>query len=193
MSLKVSPVTDEKSAIFVALSGLPWRASGCPSSAVAAESGVPGVLIKIAGMAPPIVPPLATPTRKAIAGSGSSAKVKGMAMAIAITGPMPGIAATSCPKTTPKTTKHRFHNVNASLNPARMMSRSIMKESQGSGRSRTCATRNQMAAGIPKQPSASQPRRRSPKSIMIVRARNAEATTKPKWKMANSPNAITAR
>ena len=126
ISLKVSPVTEENSASFVALSGFPWRASGCPSNAVAAESGVPGVLIKIAGIAPPTVPPLHTPTRNAIARSGSRPNVNGMAIAIAITGPIPGIAATSCPNTTPEITKHRFHNVNASLNPARMMSKSTI-------------------------------------------------------------------
>ena len=191
MSLKVSPVTEEKSAIFVALSGLPCRASGCPSSAVAAESGVPGVLIKIAGMAPPTVPPFATPTRKAIAGSGSSANVKGMAIAIAITGPIPGIAATSWPKATPKITKARFHNVNASLNPARIVARSTMKSPQGSGRSRICTTSNQMIAGIPTQPNASQMGRRSPKSSMIANARTGETMTNPKRDMAKSPSAMT--
>ena len=111
------------SAIFVALSGRPFRASGNPSSAVAAASGVPGVFIRIAGIAPPNSPPFMIPTRNEIATNGSMTKVKGMAIAIAITGPMPGIAPTIWPIATPSTTKARLTSVKASPNPARMVSR----------------------------------------------------------------------
>ena len=53
------------------------------------------VLINTAGMAPPTSPPLLSPIKKAMAGRGSRPKVKGIAIAMAITGPMPGTAPTN--------------------------------------------------------------------------------------------------
>ena len=66
----VSPVTEENSANLSARWDSPRFAIGWPSSAVAAASGVPGELSRMAGIAPPDVPPLLTPTRKAMAASG---------------------------------------------------------------------------------------------------------------------------
>ena len=54
----------------MAFSGLPCLASGWPSKAVTAASGVPGVLSSTAGIAPPMVEPLLMPIRKAMPASG---------------------------------------------------------------------------------------------------------------------------
>ena len=70
-SLKVSPNTDEYKAIFIALTPLPFCASGYPSSTVAAAAGVPGVLIKIAVMELPNRDPLNIPKSIGIPIQGS--------------------------------------------------------------------------------------------------------------------------
>ena len=63
-------MTEEKIANLSARLASPRLAMGWPSIAVAAASGVPGLFNRIAGIAPPEVPPLLTPTRKAIETSG---------------------------------------------------------------------------------------------------------------------------
>lgn len=71
-SEKVSPETEAKCAVRSARPACPLRAMGWPSSVVIIASGVPGVLNRIAGTAPPTVAPFITPTRKPSTGSSAS-------------------------------------------------------------------------------------------------------------------------
>ncbi len=57
-SLKLSPITEAVSAVVKAFFGFPWSVNGYPSNVVAAASGVPGVLRRIADMDPPYTLPL---------------------------------------------------------------------------------------------------------------------------------------
>lgn len=68
----VSPDTDEKWAIRSALPDWPLRVIGWPSQVVSRASGVPGVLNRMAGTAPPTVAPFMTPIRKPSTGSSAA-------------------------------------------------------------------------------------------------------------------------
>ena len=64
-------------------------------------TGVPGVLISTAGIAPPYIDEPYTPSSSVSPTSGSSAKVAGSRIAIATAAPTPGIAPISTPPTEP--------------------------------------------------------------------------------------------
>ena len=68
----VSPDTDAKCATRSALPERPLRVIGCPSKVVSSASGVPGVLNRMAGTAPPTVAPFITPIRNPSTGSSAA-------------------------------------------------------------------------------------------------------------------------
>ena len=104
MSENVSPEAEENCAMRSALSGWPSFVIGCPSSVVIWASGVPGVLKRIAGTAPPTVPPFMTPIRKPMTGNSASglkpkAEIKcGSETAMAMGAARPGVEPTTMPR-----------------------------------------------------------------------------------------------
>ena len=82
-ALNVPPTNDAYNAIVNAFSGLPFFVIGYPSRSVAAFAGVPGVLIRIAVIEPPYVPPQYNPRHRRIAGIGSNVYVSGRQRIIA--------------------------------------------------------------------------------------------------------------
>ena len=89
---------------------------------VAAECGSPGVLRRIAPIAPPKPPPFITPTSIPIADRGAMVKVSGMATAMAMGAFSPGMAPITMPMTTPATTETKVESDKASRNAATMTS-----------------------------------------------------------------------
>ena len=67
---KVSPKQLEKSAVFKALKPCPFCAMGYPSKVVATAATSPGVLMRMAEIEPPYMPPLLMPTKKPMAAMG---------------------------------------------------------------------------------------------------------------------------
>ena len=107
ISETVSPLAEAMWATRSALLASPRCAMGKPSSVVMYASGVPGVLKRIAGTAPPTVAPFIMPMRKPSTGSrASSEKPKmemsiGSAIAIAMGPARPGVAPTVMPSRKP--------------------------------------------------------------------------------------------
>ena len=73
---------------------------GNPSTAVAADAGVPGILINMADWHPPEIAPIYTATRDRIAISGASRYVSPVKSATAIVAVRPGNIPTTSPKNT---------------------------------------------------------------------------------------------
>ena len=80
----------------------------------------------MAGMAPPTVPPLFTPTKNDMPIRGSKTNVNGIAIAVAIIGPMPGTAPTNWPIITPIMINIKFWRLKASPKPNNIISNSTI-------------------------------------------------------------------
>jgi hypothetical protein len=78
---------------------------------VADAEGVPGVLIKIAGMAPPYCPPAYIPSKKPKAATGSMPNVNGKKSAMVILVVIPGTAPKVTPTVVPRKVNIIFVNV----------------------------------------------------------------------------------
>ena len=94
------PKNDEAFATKMAKPPLPCLASGCPSMAVAAEAGVPGMFSRMADWQPPEMAPMYTPTRISTASGPSMLYVRPVSSAT----PMVAVRPGSMPNTRPRPT-----------------------------------------------------------------------------------------
>lgn len=99
-----SPPTHEAMTEIVrAWLACPCRVIACPSITEAAEAGVPGARMRIAGIEPAYTAPPYIPRRSIIPVKGSSVKVNGSKTATPTVAEMPGSAPTTIPMTSPRT------------------------------------------------------------------------------------------
>ena len=95
------PINEPKIAVPNAVPAFPFFANAWPSIIVGTASGVPGIFISIADIAPPKTDPVYTPSIKQIAISWSIVDVNPINNAIAIVVDKPGRAPQIIPNETP--------------------------------------------------------------------------------------------
>ena len=125
-----SAVHDAQSAMPRARPASPFSAIGYPSRIVADEAGVPGVLMRTAGIDPPKIPPLYTPRRSKMPVMGCIENVNGNVKATAMVADMPGIAPPMTPTTMPMAKAINASMLPTKANPAARLSRKLMATAQ---------------------------------------------------------------
>jgi hypothetical protein len=119
---KKEPKDEEKAPATSACCAIPFFVNGCPSKVVAIAAGVPGVLIRHAGIESAYIAPTDRPPSIIRPASGGIVNVIGINIASPMVAVRPGRAPMIMPRNVPAKRESKLVNSNTLMNPFKVNS-----------------------------------------------------------------------